>query len=127
MNNGGICFRIRQSQIDICKSLSNKGSRTNARDCGINKLYIIGGDGTQRAASVTFEELKGACGSLVLDNSASKCDVSFVYFIKFLVVRAIYVAVFCIVMTSDQNAITLSKIGGTSLVAFFNNIELKLL
>jgi hypothetical protein len=27
----GICFRIRQSQIDICKSLSNKGSRTNAR------------------------------------------------------------------------------------------------
>ncbi|WJX18295.1 6-phosphofructokinase [Trifolium repens] len=74
-----ICFRIRQSQIDISRSLSIKGSTTNTRgrtllricqekqqceherlhnsiqDLGINKVYIIGGDGTQKAASVIFE------------------------------------------------------------------------
>lgn len=29
-----------------------------------------------------LQELKGACGSLMLDNLASKCDVSFVYFVS---------------------------------------------
>ncbi|WJX28462.1 hypothetical protein P8452_17178 [Trifolium repens] len=42
-----ICFRIRQSQIDI----------SSIQDLGINKVYIIGGDGTEKAASIIFEKI----------------------------------------------------------------------